>query len=219
MKSLFQRSFQWFHWFPRGLQRSTDGWRVEILEKFFDSKSKLRMELIGCRSILISTRNGPMWRSGSVLRLQFWFACKSKSSTLFLTLPSGSIQECSRFINKSGITMIWSILPHRSFDQSKCMYMHQNRTVRDILRTENFLITLYNKKVSQIFRSNVIWNLLWLLSRKRIYTISEFAPSRVVYYSLSIAICTSSCVSSIERRLDKSKKVYPWSDIWRYARD
>ena len=104
------------------------------------------MELIGCRSILISTRNGPMWRSGSVLRLQFWFACKSKSSTLFLTLPSGSIQECSRFINKSGITMIWSILPHRSFDQSKCMYMHQNRTVGDILRTENFLITLYNKK-------------------------------------------------------------------------
>ena len=49
-------------------------------------------------------------------------------------------------------------------------------------------------------------------SWKRIYTIPEFenlTPSRVVYYSLSIAICTSSCVSSIERRWDKSKKVYP----------
>ena len=59
------------------------------------------------------------------------------------------------------------------------------------------------QKISQI-PCGSSWN--------RIYTIPEFenlTPSRVVYYSLSIAICTSSCVSSIERRWDKSKKVYP----------
>ena len=59
--------------------------------------------------------------NGSVLHLQFWFVCKSKSRTLFLTLPSGFIQECSRFINKSGFIMIWSILAHWSFNQSNCL--------------------------------------------------------------------------------------------------
>lgn len=119
--------------------------------------------------------------NGSVLHLQFWFVCKSKSRTLFLTLPSGSIQECSRFINKSGFIMIWSILAHWSFNQSNCLYRYQTG------------INLKNLKA-------------WKFWKKYLYNSRTSTPSRVVYYSLSIAICTSSCVSSIERRLDKSKK-------------
>ena len=123
----------WRSWFTPGQYRrkysdtkwsykSTEYWsRGSRSRDFKWAKSKLRIEL-GCRSsILIFTRNGPMWRNGSVLHLQFWFVCKRKSRTLFLTLPSGLIQECSRFINKSGFIMIWSILAHWSLNQSNCL--------------------------------------------------------------------------------------------------
>ena len=90
-----------------------------------------------------------MWRNGSVLHLQFWFVCKSKSRTLFLTLPSGLIQECSRFINKSGFIMIWS--SSLIIQPIKLLVVLSNR-----IQFESAWLGLNRKKLSTYCRSIVL---------------------------------------------------------------
>ena len=121
------------------------------------------------------------------------------TSTQGNLVPSHSAHDFARNdFKKSNTPAKFVSKPKQSYNQPPPPppYRPSSPPFWNVLTIKKFL------KYSGQMLSEICCGFSW----KRIYTISEFAPSRVVYYSLSIAICTSSCVSSIERRLDKSKK-------------